>query len=721
MKRFLNYRGFLFLALGFVGGVLCAYALWRGKGYWLALAFGTAGTGALVGVILKNKKILLTFILIITALFCGFFQTNAGINEINRRVAYKNVTLRGIVTDNSFTPDENGYGKYFLRDVYIFDGEKTLELEGKVQARFSLKDISVGDEIIFSADVYPIALLSEGVQSYLIKNGVFYSCENVTGVLRSVGYATVPERVRDFVRQSMTENMSEVSSSVAVGLLIGDKAFMDDCLADAYKRTGVAHIFAVSGLHVGFVAGIFAFAVRKLRLKSILSLFVTIVPVLFYAWLCGFSPSVVRAAVMTFVGLFLNAIGAKSDMLSSVSFAMLIVLLINPFYLFDGGFQMSFAAVYGIAVFSAVKIRRLDENMNRFKKGILSSLLLSTGASLGTFPLVVHYYGLIPVFSLALNLVVIPLISVVFVLLWTGMLPFMKFLLAVPDFLIKAVNTAVGFVSELDFAVIPLRSFGAGAFVFLMILFVAGGFVNLTKKGRRVVCAGLCGIFLLCAVMCQFPPKGGFEIAMLDCRSATAVFVDDENRAVAVSSFEDYACVNEIKAFCAERGIKSFDAVVLEYDKLEPKYLLEGGNDSDVRVEKVYKMRGINDAEKDLIFSRGGVETADAFYGADDWEGMSFSPLVINGIPAGINVNFNGKNIFVSFNGSMAVLGAETAALYDGYVDAVLTDRAYFGLDRYFDCLLFTNEYTTDENFYSTKRLGNFTLRVLNDKMVLSV
>lgn len=56
MKRFLNYRGFLFLALGFVGGVLCAYALWRGKGYWLAIAFGTAGTGALVGVILKIKR-----------------------------------------------------------------------------------------------------------------------------------------------------------------------------------------------------------------------------------------------------------------------------------------------------------------------------------------------------------------------------------------------------------------------------------------------------------------------------------------------------------------------------------------------------------------------------------------------------------------------------------------------------------------------------------------
>ena len=74
MKRFLNYRGFLFLALGFVGGVLCAYALWRGKGYWLALAFGTAGTGALVGVILKNKKILLPFILSISVSEISFFH-----------------------------------------------------------------------------------------------------------------------------------------------------------------------------------------------------------------------------------------------------------------------------------------------------------------------------------------------------------------------------------------------------------------------------------------------------------------------------------------------------------------------------------------------------------------------------------------------------------------------------------------------------------------------
>lgn len=211
-------------------------------------------------------------------------------------------------------------------------------------------------------------------------------------------------------------------------------------------------------------------------------------------------------------------------MLSSVSFAMLVVLALNPFYLFDGGFQMSFAAVYGIAAFSAVKIRRLDQNMNKLKKSLLSSLLLSIGASLGTFPLVVHYYGLIPLFSLFLNLLIIPLVSVIFLLLWIGMIPFLNFFLAVPDFLIKVINAVVGFLSEPNFAVIPLRSFGAGAFVVLLILFVAGGFINISKSSRKIACLCLTGIFLFCAVINQFPQKGDFEIVMLDCPSAAGGF-----------------------------------------------------------------------------------------------------------------------------------------------------------------------------------------------------
>ncbi len=717
MKRFLNFRGFLFLALGFAAGVLCAYALWRGKGYWLAAGLGASGLGVLLSVVFRRKNLMLAFILILASLFCGFFETNAKINETNGRAAFENVKVRGVVTDISFNPDENGYGKFFLRDVYVFDGEKTTELDGGVQARFALEGISVGDEVVFYADVYPLALLSDGVQTYFVKNKIYYSCENVKSVSGSAGYASMPERIRDFVRTTLNENMDVDSGAVAVGLVIGDKAFMDDSLSGAYKRTGVAHIFAVSGLHVGFVAGIFAFAVRKLRLKTSVTLIVTVIPILFYAWICGFSPSVVRAAIMIFAGMLLNAIGAKGDMLSSVSFAMLVVLALNPFYLFDGGFQMSFAAVYGIAAFSAVKIRRLDQNMNKLKKSLLSSLLLSIGASLGTFPLVVHYYGLIPLFSLFLNLLIIPLVSVIFLLLWIGMIPFLNFFLAVPDFLIKVINAVVGFLSEPNFAVIPLRSFGAGAFVVLLILFVAGGFINISKSSRKIACLCLTGIFLFCAVINQFPQKGDFEIVMLDCPSAAAVFIDDENRAVAVSEFSDYACVNEIKAVCAERGIKSFDVIVLEYDSFEPRYVLGGGSDG-ATVGTLYKIRG-NDSEKDLILSRGGIKTADAFYGAEIGDKMSFFAVVANGAPAGVNVRFNGKNIFVSFNGSSEADMLTVARIYDGGADVVMTDSAGKRLYSGFGCLLLTNQYTEDENFYSAKRLGNFTLRVLNDKIIL--
>lgn len=182
MKRFLNFRGFLFLALGFAAGVLCAYALWRGKGYWLAAGLGASGLGVLLSVVFRRKNLMLAFILILASLFCGFFETNAKINETNGRAAFENVKVRGVVTDISFNPDENGYGKFFLRDVYVFDGEKTTELDGGVQARFALEGISVGDEVVFYADVYPLALLSDGVQTYFVKNKIYYSCENVKSV-----------------------------------------------------------------------------------------------------------------------------------------------------------------------------------------------------------------------------------------------------------------------------------------------------------------------------------------------------------------------------------------------------------------------------------------------------------------------------------------------------------------------------------------------------------
>ena len=221
----------------------------------------------------------------------------------------------------------------------------------------------------------------------------------------------MPERIRDFVRTTLNENMDVDSGAVAVGLVIGDKAFMDDSLSGAYKRTGVAHIFAVSGLHVGFVAGIFAFAVRKLRLKSSVTLVATVIPILFYAWICGFSPSVVRAAIMIFAGMLLNAIGAKGDMLSSVSFAMLVVLALNPFYLFDGGFQMSFAAVAGMILLGDRVWQWTQRIRGKRLRAVVQAYGMTLCASLGvTLPVIYHYHR-VSLMGLLINPLLSPLIS----------------------------------------------------------------------------------------------------------------------------------------------------------------------------------------------------------------------------------------------------------------------------------------------------------------------
>lgn len=717
MRRLLNIRGFLLLAIGFAVGIICAYMFWRNKIVFVIANSSIIGLLVVIGIIFKYKNLLFAISLVGIAFLCGLWGTNARINVINSRDIFENVSVRGVVTDVSFNPNDSGYGKYFLRDVWVFDGEKTTELDGGVQVRFALESIDVGDEVVFTADVFPLPILSDGVQTYLIKNKIFYTCENIKEVSASAGYASIPERIRGFVRTTLTENMGADSGSVAVGLLIGDKAFMDNNLSDAYKKTGIAHIFAVSGLHVGFVAGLFTFIVRKLRLRNWISLFVTIVPILFYAWICGFSPSVVRAAVMSLSAMFLGAIGAKGDMLSSASFAMIVILAINPFYLFDGGFQMSFAAVYGIAVFSVVKIGRLDKNRNKFLNGVLSSAYLSIGASLGTFPFVVHYYGMIPVFSLLLNLLIIPFVSIIFILLWVGMIPCFNFILAIPDFFIETINTVVEFVSYPDFATIPLKSFGIGALVFLVLLFILGGFLNISRKSKTISCLCLAVVFVVCAVICQFPKLQKFEITMINSRSATALFTDNENNAVVISEFSDYESINKVKTVCAEKGIESFDIIVLKFDDFQPRYVLDIYSQG-ARVNVMYKMTYDSDAEKELILTRGGVKIINSSQGVSIGDGMSFVPVYINGKTLGVNVSFYNRNVFVSFcDGTYREIQQALSKSEVGF-DILLLDNTHEELAD-FGGMLLTNNYTKSKNFYSSKCLGNFTLRVLNDKIIL--
>ena len=244
--------------------------------------------------------------------------------------------------------------------------------------------------------------------------------------------------------------MDESSAAVTRAVLFGNTSGIDEDLYENIRRGGIAHIFAVSGLHVG---ALFAFclaltkktALRRLP-KGAQLLFLAAL-LFIYAGICGFSASVIRAAVICLVSYASTLIGIKTDFIESLGLAAIIVLLLKPSALFEVGFQLSFMACFGIAFLSKpighvfdeiVKLTRkifpkkpmlaeieatknddtmppsLGERIYRFVSSFLS---VSLSAQIFTAPLLLHYFGYVSGWALLLNCIFVPFISAVFSIL----------------------------------------------------------------------------------------------------------------------------------------------------------------------------------------------------------------------------------------------------------------------------------------------------------------
>ncbi len=197
------------------------------------------------------------------------------------------------------------------------------------------------------------------------------------------------------------------------GLLLGQRGEIEPSVRTAFARTGVIHVLAVSGLHVGFVLGLLLFLLKFFRFPRWLNLIVVLLALVFYATLTGNKPPVVRASVMAFLILLGYRLQRRPDIVNILAFAALLLLLLNPFFLFDASFQLSFLAVLGIVLFytrtiAIISVKPKSRLHVFVNKSIFPLLAVSFAAQLGTLPLIVYYYHRIPLYALAANLVVIP-------------------------------------------------------------------------------------------------------------------------------------------------------------------------------------------------------------------------------------------------------------------------------------------------------------------------
>jgi len=198
---------------------------------------------------------------------------------------------------------------------------------------------------------------------------------------------------------------------VAEALLTGYRNNMDKELNWQYAGTGVAHIIAISGLHLGMIqAGLFFLLtpLAKIRHGKNIRALLVIIFLWMFTFITGAGPSVLRSALMFTILLFGEVIGRKGNSYNSLSASAFMLLLVNPNVLFDVGFQLSYSAVLSIFMFSA-PIGRWIQTGNKWIDKTWQLFAVTLAAQILTLPFVVYYFNQFPVYFLLANLVAIPL------------------------------------------------------------------------------------------------------------------------------------------------------------------------------------------------------------------------------------------------------------------------------------------------------------------------
>lgn len=190
-------------------------------------------------------------------------------------------------------------------------------------------------------------------------------------------------------------------------LLLGSSAQGD--WVEAWRTTGLAHVLSVSGLHVGLLLLLMRQLIVRLRFPARWHPAVLAAWLLIYGLIIGPRPAVWRAIIMAWVGLLAVATGRLRDWMTTLAAAALLILLYNPAYLFDVGFQLSFAATWGILALAPVLEQRLPGLPFRLERAIAVSL----AAQAATLPLCVYYFYLLSPLALVFNLIVVPVLPLV--------------------------------------------------------------------------------------------------------------------------------------------------------------------------------------------------------------------------------------------------------------------------------------------------------------------
>ena len=361
--------------------------------------------------------------------------------------------------------------------------------------------------------------------------------------------------------------------AVASTLVLGYRADLSKETLAAYSKTGTIHALSVSGMHVGIIYIFLNWALFFLDKKRVLKIFKLLIIstlIWYYSLLTGFSPSVLRSAIMLTVYILAKAFNINSNSYNILAFTAFCLLIYNPFLIWDVGFQLSFLAVFGL-IYLQPKIYKWLYIKNKWLDKLWATVALSLAAQIATFPLSIYYFHQFPLYFIFSNLfILLPLTAMMYLGIGILMLR-LYFLAPVFEWIINFTNAGLKWIANLPFSGITsiwLNQWQLILLSFTLIIFVIA-LVNYKKK--LLLASVLCIlVFQSFAAYYKISASKQRKIMFFSLRKNYAAAFIDGNTAILLT---DFSATNKnyeffVKPALDQVQIKNIHFVKWEQDTL---------------------------------------------------------------------------------------------------------------------------------------------------------
>jgi len=416
-------------------------------------------------------------------------------------------------------------------------------------------ELKPGDIINVSARVRRTDITDDGDRLDLLSSRGLFLSASVSGSIEVVGFESgfrfIPKRIAERIAVNIDEIFPDDISHFMQALLMGkrDELYRDIALSASFSASGIIHIVSISGMHISFLMGFLALVIRNKRLFS----FYGIPLLLLFMAMTGFTPAVTRAGIMQIFLILAPLFRRERDSITSLSAALLVLLIVNPYSSASVGLHLSFGATLGIIIFTSKINTAISESLRgnkTYKKKplrvvinfITSNLATTIGALILTLPLTAVHFGYVSLIAPITNLLTIGVVSFAFPVgllaaLFGFISPVIGNIVAFP--VIYAARYII-FIAR-TFASIPYSVvYSSNAYIMFWLAYVYIIFIALPVMKARArqyiypVCISLILLFTVILISPFSTVTSDNAITVLDVGQGMCIVVTTDNRTMVV-------------------------------------------------------------------------------------------------------------------------------------------------------------------------------------------